>query len=76
MILVLKIGGRDFFNPLEGKDYFWYISGMYCQLGDYMLPTTFYKNLKLLWLQGHIQIPETYISPPKARFNMNPPPPC
>ena len=23
-----------------------YISGIYCQLGDDMLPTTFYKNLK------------------------------
>ena len=29
------------YNPLEGKDYKWYISGIYCQLGDYMPPTTF-----------------------------------
>ena len=32
------------FYPPEGKDYKWYISGMFmyvsCQLGDYMLPTT------------------------------------
>ena len=33
-------------DPLEGKDYTWYISGIYCQLGDYIIPTTFYKNLK------------------------------
>ena len=24
--------------------YKWYISGIYCQLGDYMPPTTFYGN--------------------------------
>ena len=30
-------GGRDYitiYNPPEGKDYKWYISGIYCQLGD------------------------------------------
>ncbi len=26
--------------------YKWYISGIYCQLGDYMPPTTFYGNKK------------------------------
>ena len=26
--------------------YKWYISGIYCQLGDYMPPTTFYGNQK------------------------------
>ena len=31
--------------------YKWYISGIYCQLGDYMPPTTFYGNQKqpLIW---------------------------
>ena len=28
------------FHPPEGKDYKRYISGIYCQLGDYILPTT------------------------------------
>ena len=30
-------------GPPEGKDFKWYISGIYiyCQLGDYMPPTTF-----------------------------------
>ena len=32
---------QGLYNPPEGKDYKWYISGIYCQLGDYMLPTTF-----------------------------------
>ena len=26
--------------------YKWYVSGLYCQLGDYILPTTLYRNLK------------------------------
>ena len=26
--------------------YEWYISGIYCQLGDYMPPATFYGNQK------------------------------
>ena len=26
--------------PPEGNIYKWYISGIYCQLGDYMPPTT------------------------------------
>ena len=28
------------YNPPEGKEYKWYTSGIYCQLGDYILPTT------------------------------------
>ena len=44
IILVLVIGGRDYIiNPLEGNIYL-NISGMYCQLGNYMLPISFYKN--------------------------------
>ena len=31
-------GSVAFFTPPEGKDYKWYISGIYCQLGDYMPP--------------------------------------
>ena len=27
------------YNPPEGKDYKLYISGIYCQLGDYISPT-------------------------------------
>ena len=45
IIPVLVIGGRDYIIPWKAI-YTWYISGIYCQLGDYMLPTTFYKNLK------------------------------
>ena len=44
IVLVLAIGGRDYiyiYNPQEGN----IISGIYCQLGDFILPTTFYKNL-------------------------------
>ena len=37
----LKGGIGSMFDPPEGKDYEWYISCIYCQLGDYMLPTTF-----------------------------------
>ena len=44
-IMVLVIGGRDFVIPLKAI-YTWYISCIYCQVGDYMLPTTIYKNLK------------------------------
>ena len=46
------IGGRDLWGsyiPLEGNVYLvykMYISGMYCQLDDYILPSTLYKNLK------------------------------
>ena len=45
--LVPLIGGRWYiyiyyiYNPPIGKDYKWYISGIYCQLGDYMVPTTY-----------------------------------
>ena len=37
---VLVIGGRDYITPQKAI-YKWYISGIYCQLGDYMPPTTF-----------------------------------
>ena len=40
-LVPLKGGIGSIFHPPEGKDYKWYISGMYCQLGDYMPPTTF-----------------------------------
>ena len=42
----LKGGIGSIWAPPEGKDYKWSISGIYCQLGDYMLPTTFYGNQK------------------------------
>ena len=29
------------YNPPESKDYKWYISGIYYQLGDYIPPTTY-----------------------------------
>ena len=37
-----KMVGSVAYNPQEGKEYKWYIyiSGIYCQLGDYMPPTT------------------------------------
>ena len=40
MLVPLKGGIGSIFHPPEGKDYKWYISGIYCQLGDYMPPTT------------------------------------
>ena len=50
IILVLVIGGRDFITPKRRQRlyliYKWYI---FCQLGEYMLPTTFYKNPKILY---------------------------
>ena len=39
-------GGRVYITPQEAI-YKWYISGIYCQLGDYILPTTLYRNLKI-----------------------------
>ena len=38
--LVPLIGGRDYIIPQKAI-YKWYISGIYCQLGDYILPTTY-----------------------------------
>ena len=43
MLVPLKGGkkmekGSIFEPPRLGKDYKWYISGIYCQLGDYMPP--------------------------------------
>ena len=48
VILVLLIGGRDYINPKRRQGlYLVVLSGKKnCQLGDYILPTTFYKNLK------------------------------
>ena len=49
-ILVLVLHGREYIVPKRRQcipGYTWYVSGIYCQLGDYMLPT-FYKNLKNL----------------------------
>ena len=40
-LVPVKGGIGSIFDPPEGKDYKWYISGIYCQLGDYMQPTTF-----------------------------------
>ena len=39
LFLVPLKGGRDYITPQKAI-YKWYISGIYCQLGDYMLPTT------------------------------------
>ena len=39
------IRGKDYITP-QKPIYTWYISGIYCQLDDYILPTTLYKNLK------------------------------
>ena len=37
----------DYINPPEGKDYKWYISGIFpANLGDYIIPTTFQGNRK------------------------------
>ncbi len=45
LFLVPLKGGRDYITPQKAI-YKWYIRGIYCQLGDYMLPTTLYRNLK------------------------------
>ena len=39
------MGSVAYITP-EGKDYKWYISGIYCQLGDYMPPTSTYHLLR------------------------------
>ena len=40
IIMVLVLGGRDFIILLESNIYIYtrYISGIYCQLDDYILP--------------------------------------
>ena len=40
-------GGRDYITP-KGRQglYLVYKQYIHCQLGDYILPTTLYKNLK------------------------------
>ena len=43
LFLVPLKGGRWQITPQKAI-YKWYISGIYCQLGDYMLPTTFYMT--------------------------------
>ena len=45
LFLVPLKGGRDYITPQKAI-YKWYISGIYCQLGDYIPPTTLYRNLK------------------------------
>ena len=40
LTLVPLKGGRDYITPQKAI-YKWYISGIYCQLGDYIIPTTF-----------------------------------
>ena len=40
LFLVPLTGGRDYITHQKAI-YKWYISGIYCQLGDYMPPTTF-----------------------------------
>ena len=47
ILLVLVLRGRDYISPLEGNDYTWYISGIYFQLGDYILPFT--RTWKIHW---------------------------
>ena len=49
-----------------------HIGGIYCQLGDYMLPTTLYKNLKnpmiLTMAINHLlTLPETNVAPKIGR---------
>ena len=51
IILVLLKGGTDDITPWKAIHtwyirgiHTWYIRGMYCQLGEYILPTTLYKN--------------------------------
>ena len=46
-LVPVKGGLGGIVHPPEGKDYKWYISGIFpAKLGDYMLPTTFYGNQK------------------------------
>ena len=40
LFLVPLKGGRDYITAQKAI-YKWYISGIYCQLGDYIIPTTF-----------------------------------
>ena len=47
IILVLVIGGWDYITP-KRRQGLCLVCKRYIQLGDYMLPTTLYKNLKHL----------------------------
>ena len=72
IILVLVIGGRDYITHQKAI-YTWYISGIYCQLGDYILSTTLYKNLKsrLIYVVichlSTVKTTKTYEHSPKPR---------
>ena len=55
-------------HPNAGKDYTWYISCMYYQLGDFMSPTTHYRKQKQLlmkltycWWLRNILPPTLYV---------------
>ena len=55
IIPVLVLGGRDYITPSKAI-YNWYLSGICSQLGDYILPATFYNNPKNLltdWRHGY-----------------------
>ena len=70
IILVLVIGGRDYIiNPLEGNIYL-NIRGMYCQLGNYMLPITFYKNQTNLLIGRLLPFWEDPISGSMSNFRV------
>ena len=49
---VLVKGGMG--PPNEGKDYTWYISSIYCQLGDYI------PSPRILWLGFPLHEPYPY----------------
>ena len=57
-------GGRVYITPQEAI-YKWYISGIYCQLGDYILPTTLYRNLKIPLMCGCLHPRSLTFSPLK-----------
>ena len=60
LFLVPMKGGRWYiyiYNHPEGNRYKWYISGIYCQLGDYISPTTYQGNQETpLIYRGHYMV--------------------
>ena len=51
------VGDIYIYNHPEGNRYKWYISGIYCQLGDYISPTTYQGNQETpLIYRGHYMV--------------------
>lgn len=61
IILVLVIAVRDYITPYKAI-YTWYISRIYCQLGDFISPTTYDQNQNNLLTSIYIYVYIDYIN--------------